>query len=545
MNLRTIKRNIPFAATAVVALVLYLAAGLHFHGFMSVGVVQVTSFPAMPFLGIASVGINIRHPVGRHRSCRSAPVIGLSSVHHRDDGRETHHVNPVTAIAIVTVLGVGVVLGTIMGALIQLFALPSFLVTLAGMFFARGLGLVLLPETTTINSYDSLLAHWSMPLPLTAVIYLAMFVVALLIAHFTKFGRNVYAIGGNEQSAMLMGLPVGRTKIGVYAFSGFCAALAGVVQVIYSPTGDARAADGLELDAIAAVVVGGTLLTGGVGYVAGTFIGVLIFAIIQTALSFEGTLSSWWTRITVGLLLLVFHPSAKSAADKTVHNEQGDLEMKTRLALTFLFADRCSQRWLGRLLSELPARSEFPDALTMFDGTKVTSKSAWLKKRRPELKDLFQHYEYGQLPAPRKITSHVELTDANYLGGKATLKLVTIRFGQPEPHVDLMVITPNHHRKPAPVFLGMNFSGNFKISHERHTCHSRVVRSVAKRRPKQIAANKPMLGQSNNPSIAVTRSQRYSVTTSNQTAHTRPTACANSSSTTTVLPAPSPRGLGA
>jgi hypothetical protein len=110
----------------------------------------------------------------------------------------------------------------------------------------------------------------------------------------------------------------------------------------------------------------------------------------------------------------------------------------------------------------LPAQ-ELPDALTMFNGAKVTSKKEWLKKRRPELKELFQHYEYGQFPAPRKITSHVELTDANYYGGKATLKVVAIRFGQPEPHVDLMVVTPNHNRKPAPVFLGMNFGGNFAL----------------------------------------------------------------------------------
>ncbi len=301
MNLRTIKRNIPFAATAVVALILYLAAGLHFHGFMSMGVFK-NFFSDNSFLGIASIGMTFVILSGGIDLSVGA-IVGLSSVVIAMM-METHHVSPV--LSVVTVLGVGVVLGTIMGALIQLFALPPFLVTLAGMFFARGLGLVLQPESITINSYDSLLAHWSLPLPLTAVIYLAMFVVALVIAHFTKFGRNVYAIGGNEQSAMLMGLPVGRTKISVYAFSGFCSALAGIVYTLYSPSGYARAADGLELDAIAAVVIGGTLLTGGVGFVAGTFLGVLIFGIIQSAIIFQGTLSSWWTRIAVGVLLLVF-----------------------------------------------------------------------------------------------------------------------------------------------------------------------------------------------------------------------------------------------
>jgi simple sugar transport system permease protein len=103
-----------------------------------------------------------------------------------------------------------------------------------------------------------------------------------------------------------MGLPVGRTKVGVYALSGFCSALAGVVYCLYTQSGNPNAGMGLELDAIAAVVIGGTLLSGGVGYVAGTVVGVLIFGIIQTAIVFQGTLSSWWTKIVIGVLLLAF-----------------------------------------------------------------------------------------------------------------------------------------------------------------------------------------------------------------------------------------------
>jgi ribose/xylose/arabinose/galactoside ABC-type transport system permease subunit len=301
MNLRLIKRNIPFAATATVALILYVAAGLRFHGFMSVGVFK-NFFSDNSFLGIAAIGMTFVILSGGIDLSVGA-IVGLSSVIIAML-METHHIHP--ALSIAAVLTVGVALGAIMGCLIQWFSLPPFLVTLAGMFFARGLGLVLQPESITINSYDKLLGHWTFPLPITAVIYLGMFVIALIVAHFTKFGRNVYAVGGNEQSAMLMGLPVARTKIVVYAFSGFCSALAGVVYTLYTPSGYARAADGLELDAIAVVVIGGTLLTGGVGFVAGTFIGVLIFGIIQSAIIFEGTLSSWWTRIAVGMLLLVF-----------------------------------------------------------------------------------------------------------------------------------------------------------------------------------------------------------------------------------------------
>jgi simple sugar transport system permease protein len=91
----------------------------------------------------------------------------------------------------------------------------------------------------------------------------------------------------------------------VYALSGFCSALAGVVYTL-GLSGNPSAAVGLELDAIAAVVIGGTLLTGGVGYVAGTLLGVLILGIIQTAITFQGSLSSWWTKIAIGLLLLIF-----------------------------------------------------------------------------------------------------------------------------------------------------------------------------------------------------------------------------------------------
>jgi simple sugar transport system permease protein len=126
------------------------------------------------------------------------------------------------------------------------------------------------------------------------------------MAHATEFGRTVYAIGGNEHSATLMGLPVARTTVLVYTLSGFCSALGGVVFTFYTLSGYGLHAVGLELDAIAAVVIGGTLLTGGVGYMAGTLFGVLTLGIIQSLIMFDGSLSSWWTRIVIGALLFVF-----------------------------------------------------------------------------------------------------------------------------------------------------------------------------------------------------------------------------------------------
>ncbi|WP_145412769.1 galactofuranose ABC transporter, permease protein YjfF [Paenibacillus xylanexedens] len=216
-------------------------------------------------------------------------------------------------VVIPLVLIMGAVFGTLMGAIIHYFKIQPFIVTLAGMFLARGLCYVISTDTITItNSFYTDVAQAKIPLPggsfvsINVIIALIILLLAIFLAHYTRFGRNVYAIGGSEQSAMLMGLPVARTKIMVYTFSGFCSALAGVVFTFYMLSGYGLHAMGMELDTIAAVVIGGTLLTGGVGYVAGTFLGVLIQGVIQTIISFEGTLSSWWTKIVIGLMLFVF-----------------------------------------------------------------------------------------------------------------------------------------------------------------------------------------------------------------------------------------------
>lgn len=135
---------------------------------------------------------------------------------------------------------------------------------------------------------------------------LLVFAGGILIAHRTRFGANVYALGGGVQTARLMGVPVARTTIAIYAFSGLLAGLSGIVFSLYTSAGYSLAAVGVELDAIAAVVIGGTLLTGGSGFVGGTLIGILIMGLIQTYITFDGSLSSWWTKILIGLLLFGF-----------------------------------------------------------------------------------------------------------------------------------------------------------------------------------------------------------------------------------------------
>ena len=224
---------------------------------------------------------------------------------------EHHHWSAWQAIPLV--LAIGTAFGALMGWLIQRFRLQPFIVTLAGMFLARGLCYLISIDSISITdaTYTAIsqarLPLWSgASITVGALIALAMIAVGIWLAHTTEFGRTVYAIGGSEPSALLMGLPVARTTVLVYTFSGFCSALAGVVFTFYMLSGYGLHAVGLELDAIAAVVIGGTLLSGGVGYVFGTLFGVLILGIIQTLIAFDGSLSSWWTRIVIGALLFVF-----------------------------------------------------------------------------------------------------------------------------------------------------------------------------------------------------------------------------------------------
>ena len=308
MKLRMSRQTFPFFATVAVCLLLYLIAGFAFPGFFSPRVF-INFLSDNAFLGITAVGLTFVILSGGIDLSVGA-VIGCSSILIASLVQKTH-LGPIPAIA--AVLFLGTLLGAGMGSLIHCFNLPPFLVTLSGLFFCRGIGLVISTESIAIaDPLYVTLSSLALPLggglmlPLPAIIFLAVLAIAIHVSLHTPFGRHACAIGGNEQSALLMGLPVGGTKVGIYALSGFCSSLAGVVYTIYTSSGNAIAATSLELDAIAAVVVGGTLLSGGVGYVAGTLVGVLIFGIIQTAITFQGTLSSWWTKIAVGVLLLVF-----------------------------------------------------------------------------------------------------------------------------------------------------------------------------------------------------------------------------------------------
>ena len=240
-----------------------------------------------------------------------AAMIALSSV--ASAALLQVNMNPFLVIGLMLLMGIG--LGFVMGCIIHYLKVEAFVVTLMGQFFARGMAYVINESSVTIkNEFYNFLALTKIPLPFfeKAYVYIPTLVgVVLLIFTYilmssTRFGRTVYAIGNNEQSALLMGLPVARTKLIVYSFSGFCSALAGIVFSISLLSGYGGYAQSMEMDAIASVVIGGTALTGGTGTVLGTLFGVLINGTIVSILQLNGTLTSWWTRIGVGALTLIF-----------------------------------------------------------------------------------------------------------------------------------------------------------------------------------------------------------------------------------------------
>jgi simple sugar transport system permease protein len=215
-------------------------------------------------------------------------------------------------VAVGAVLVVGPLLGLLMGLVIEYFDVQPFIVTLAGMFLARGLCYVLSVDSLPIKDpslrefglnyvylYEDKFIRW------TVVVAIAVTVAAAYVLHQTRFGRTVYAVGGNRQSAQLMGLNAARARVSVYAISGLCAALAGLLLAVQKLSGYSLNGIGLELDAIAAAVIGGVLLSGGVGFVLGSVIGVLVLGTIQTFVT-AANLDSYWTRIMTGVLLLVF-----------------------------------------------------------------------------------------------------------------------------------------------------------------------------------------------------------------------------------------------
>ena len=210
-------------------------------------------------------------------------------------------------------LGFGLLFGALQGLIIDFCEIQPFIVTLAGLFLLRGSCFMINLDSVPIrHPFVAWFAGLSIPLPgdgelrSSAIVMLIALVAAIVIAHFTRFGANVYAIGGDRTSAALMGVPMRRTTIAIYALGGFYSALGGVIYALYTSSGYPLAGTGNELTAIAAVVLGGTLLTGGVGMVAGTLFGGMILGLIATLINFNGSLNGAWIMISGGVLLFLF-----------------------------------------------------------------------------------------------------------------------------------------------------------------------------------------------------------------------------------------------
>ena len=226
--------------------------------------------------------------------------------------------------AVIIVLITGIFFGLVQGFLVAYMDIQPFIVTLAGMFFARGMTAIIskdmisitnetfmawakakiyLPFGGYLNKKGMMIQPYIYP---TVIIALVLLVAAFIMLKYTKFGRSIYAVGGSQQSALMLGLNVRKVKLKAYVLDGFLCGVGSVLFCLNTLGGFVEQAKGFEMDAIASSVIGGTLLTGGVGNVVGTLFGVMIKATIEAFITFQGTLSSWWTRITIAALLCFF-----------------------------------------------------------------------------------------------------------------------------------------------------------------------------------------------------------------------------------------------
>jgi simple sugar transport system permease protein len=230
-------------------------------------------------------------------------------------------------LLIVMVLAIGVLFGLAQGLCVGYLSIQPFIVTMAGMFFARGMTAVISTQQVSITSSPLLtyLANLKINIPfnigaylnkrgmlmvpyirVTVLIALAVVVVTFLILRYTRFGRSLYAVGGNQQSAGLMGLDVKKTRLRAYMLSSLLCSIGAICYGLNTMCGTTTQALGLEMDAISSAVIGGTLLTGGVGNVFGSLFGVLINGTISSLVQMNGKLISSWANVVSAILLCFF-----------------------------------------------------------------------------------------------------------------------------------------------------------------------------------------------------------------------------------------------
>lgn len=221
-------------------------------------------------------------------------------------------------------LGIGLAFGLVQGFLVAYLDIQPFIVSLAGMFFARGMttivhtnpfnveneSFIALKDTRIVvpgmGSVNRIGKYVDAYVNIGVIVALLVVVVLFVVLRWTKLGRSFYAVGGNKQSALMLGINVRRTKFIAHLLCSLLAGIAGYVYFMYVGSGSASHASGMEMNAIASSIIGGTMLTGGVGNIIGTFLGVLSLSTIQNIVSSAGLDQAWWTGITVAAMLCLF-----------------------------------------------------------------------------------------------------------------------------------------------------------------------------------------------------------------------------------------------
>ena len=210
------------------------------------------------------------------------------------------------AVGFLAAILVGAIVGMFNGLVICKTDIPPFIVTLASMNIAKGIALVYTqgaPIRCMTDAFKFPGAGYVGPVPTPVILMLIVFVIAALMINRTQLGRHIYAVGGNAQAAKFSGINVSKVKFIVYTYTGIMAGIAGVVVASRLYSGQPTAGDGAEMDAIAAVVVGGTSMSGGSGRIGGTLIGVLIIGVLNNGLNLMGVDSNW-QYIVKGLVIL-------------------------------------------------------------------------------------------------------------------------------------------------------------------------------------------------------------------------------------------------
>jgi galactofuranose transport system permease protein len=296
----TLQRNGAFVVLVVVTVLAAIVFGTRFASVDNL----LNILEASSFLGLVAVGMTFVI-IGGGIDLSVGSLLALAAV------LAAYGSQYGSAAAVALPLAVCGLIGLFNGALIARARLAPFIVTLVALLFARGLAFSVSDEGNTIFHIDDHLAVvWLgqgsiVGIRVPIIIAAVAFMVGWLVLNRTRYGMAVTAIGGSEDAARLMGLPIARVKTTMYLVSGLLAGLAGLLVAARSSSGQSTIGVGLELQAIAAVVIGGTLLTGGSGSMMGTLSGVLLLNVINNVINQVGTLSSYFQQVVSGVFLII------------------------------------------------------------------------------------------------------------------------------------------------------------------------------------------------------------------------------------------------